>query len=269
MADADGRWRMGTKISWSQGTWNPVTGCSRVSEGCRHCYAETLSLERGWSTLPWTAANAAANVRERPERLRKPFSWKEPRRVFVNSMSDLYHELVSDAFIARVFDVMVRTPHVYQILTKRPERAATWPGPWTERIWLGASVENRKALGRLEALRASTALVRFLSVEPLLEDLGALDLRGISWVIVGGESGPGFRAMDHAWARRVRDQCVAAGGPFFFKQSAALRTEVGTRLIEADGTRTTWQQYPAVAAAQAAHAQRSAPRQLPLGLGRR
>src|SRR5262249_57440176 len=117
-----------------------------------------------------------------------------------NSMSDLFHELVSDAFIARVFDVMVRTPHTFQILTKRPERAATWPGPWTERIWLGGSVENRKALPRLDALRASAALVRFLSVEPLLEDLGALALAGIHWVIVGGESGPGFRPIGHDWA---------------------------------------------------------------------
>src|SRR4030095_9408912 len=120
-----GRRRMGTAISWTDETWNPVTGCSRVSEGCRHCYAEVLSLERGWSQLPWTAANAPANVVLHPERLRKPFSWKEPRRVFVNSMSDLFQEHVSDAFIARVFEVMVATPHTYQILTKRPERAAT------------------------------------------------------------------------------------------------------------------------------------------------
>ena len=221
-----------------------MTGCSRVSDGCRNCYAERLSLDRGWSRVPWTAANAAANVRERPERLRKPFSWKEPRRVFVNSMSDLFHENVSDAFIARIFETMVKTPHVYQCLTKRPERAATWPGPWTERIWLGASVENKKALPRLDALRASTARVRFPSLEPLLEDLGRLDLRGIQWVIVGGESGPHYRPMDHAWARRVRDQCVAAGIPFFFKQSAARRTEVGTSLVEANGSKTIWREYP-------------------------
>jgi len=235
---------MGTAISWADETWNPVTGCSRVSEGCRNCYAEALSLARGWSALPWTAANAARNVREHPERLRKPFSWKEPRRVFVNSMSDLFHELVSDAFIARVFDVMVRTAHTFQILTKRPERAAKWDGPWTDRIWLGASIEDRKNLGRIAALRQSGARVRFLSLEPLLEDLGALDLRGIHWVIVGGESGPHFRPMDHAWARSVRDQCVAAGVPFFFKQSAARRTEVGTALVEADGSKSIWQQYP-------------------------
>ena len=139
---------------------------------------------------------------------------------------------------------MVRTLHVYQCLTKRPERGATWAGPWTERIWLGASVENRKALGRLDALRASAALVRFLAVEPLLEDLGVLDLRGIHWVVVGGESGPRFRPMDHGWARAVRDQCVAAGVPFFFKQFAARRAEVGTALVEADGRRTIWHQYP-------------------------
>jgi protein gp37 len=156
-----------------------VTGCSRVSEGCRNCYAEALSLQRGWSRLPWTAGNAAANVVLHPERLRKPFSWKTPRRVFINSMSDLFHERLSDRFIPQIFETMVLTPHTYQCLPKRPERAATWSGPWTDRIWLGASVENRKALGRLDALRASAALVRFLSVEPLLEDLGAIDLRGI------------------------------------------------------------------------------------------
>jgi protein gp37 len=174
-------------------------------------------------------------------------------------MSDLFHENVSDAFIERIFETMVATPHVYQCLTKRPERAASWPGPWMERIWLGASVENRNALGRLDALRASAAVVGFLSLEPLPEDLGPLDLAGIQWVIVGGESGPHFRPMNHAWARAIRDQCVAAGVPFFFKQSAALRTEVGTALVEADGSRTTWQQYPAGAG--------TAPRQLPLGLG--
>jgi protein gp37 len=175
-----------------------------------------------------------------------------------------------------VFEVMVATPHSYQILTKRPERAATWAGPWTERIWLGASVENQKALPRLDALRASAALVRFLSVEPLLEDLGVLDLRGIHWVIVGGESGPHFRPMQHEWARRVRDQCVAAGVPFFFKQSAARRTEVGTALVEADGSRTTWHEYPGEVAVRPrpnyAPSRRENPAadpQLPLGLSRK
>lgn len=269
---------MGTAISWTQETWNPVTGCSRVSEGCRHCYAEALSLQRGWSMLPWTAANAAANVVLHPERLRKPLSWKEPRRVFVNSMSDLFHELIPDEYLARIFASMVATPHTYQCLTKRPERAATWPGPWTERIWLGASIENRKTLARLEPLRRSAALVRFLSLEPLLEDLGPLNLAGIQWVIVGGESGPGFRPMEHAWARAIRDQCVAAGVPFFFKQSAARRSEIGTQLVEADGSRTMWQQYPDdltppqqrerdAAAGRRPQSDRASP-QMPLGLSR-
>ena len=149
------------------------------------------------------------------------------------------------------------------------------PGPWTERIWLAASVEDRNALGRLDALRASAARVRFLSVEPLLEDLGVLDLRGILWVIVGGESGPNFRPMKHEWARSVRGQCMAAGIPFFFKQSAAPRTEVGTAFVEADGTKTVWRQYPgevappSQSAGKATRGSPSAPRQLPLGLGRR
>jgi protein gp37 len=241
---------MPTTIAWTQETWNPATGCSRVSEGCRHCYAERLSLNRGWSKLPWTAANAQQNVILHPDRLDKPRTWKDPRRVFVNSMSDLFHEAIPDDFVRQIFDVMNDCErHTFQILTKRPERAAVWPGPWPQNIWVGASVENRKALPRLGAIRRCGAAVRWVSFEPLLEDLGPLDLSGIDWVVVGGESGPGFRPMDHVWARSIRDQCVAAGIPFFFKQSSAPRTEVGTQLVEADGRRTRWQEYPNARAA--------------------
>lgn len=252
---------MGTLISWTDETWNPTTGCSRVSDGCRFCYAETQSLRYGWSKKPWTAANAAENVILHPERLRKPYAWRKPSRVFVNSMSDLFHEQIPDEFIARVFAVMADLPqHTFQILTKRPERAAAWAGPWTPNIWMGTSVEDRRATARIDVIRQCGALTRFLSCEPLLGDLGALDLAGIHWVIAGGESGyhmprnPG-RWMDHAWARSIRDQCVAQGVAFFFKQSSGTRTETGTELQEADGTTSEWHQYPAHLVAQPIAAQ--------------
>ncbi len=245
----------GTKIAWTNETWNPTTGCSRVSEGCRHCYAEELRLRRGWSAKPWTAANAAENVVLHPERLRKPYGWKKPVRVFVNSMSDLFHQEIPDEFIARVFAVMLDCPqHTFQILTKRPERAAAWGGPWPANIWMGTSVEDRRALRRIDAIRTCGAQTRFLSCEPLLEDLGPMDLAGIHWVIVGGESGAHMpsspeRWMDHAWARGIRDECTRQGVAYFFKQSSGRRTEMGTSLIEVDGTTTFIQEYPVPALA--------------------
>ena len=176
----------------------------------------------------------------------EPYGLKEPSRIFVNSMSDLYHKEIPDTFIAEVFKVMHECPqHVFQILTKRPRRAAKYPGPWEQNIWQGTSVENRKVLYRIDQLRDCGAKTLFLSLEPLLEDLGELNLDGIHWVIVGGESGKGYRPMDHGWARDIRDQCVEKGVAFFFKQSAAYRTELGTDLEEADGNpKTTWQQFP-------------------------
>jgi protein gp37 len=243
---------MGTRISWTEETWNPATGCSHVSEGCRYCYAERLSLRFGWSAKPWTHTNAAQNVVLHPERLRKPYMWKTARMVFVNSMSDLFHEVIPDAFIAQVFAVMAALPqHTFQVLTKRPERAAAWAGPWTPNIWMGTSVEDRRATGRIDALRRAPARLRFLSCEPLLGDLGPLDLSGIGWVIAGGESGPQIssypeRVMDHAWARSIRDQCRAAQPPvpFFFKQSSGPRPGMGALLVEEDGSKTEWKQFP-------------------------
>lgn len=234
-----------TLISWADSTWNPVSGCSRVSAGCDNCYAESISLRFGWTKKPWVGENAAENVVIKPHKLKEPYKLKQASRVFVNSMSDMYHPQVPDDFISQIFEVMNYLPqHVFQILTKRPRRAAKWPGPWSENIWQGTSVENRKVLYRIDQLRECGAKTRFLSVEPLLEDLGELDLDGIHWVIVGGESGRGYRNMDHAWARDIRDQCVEKGVAFFFKQSAAYRTEMGTELEEADGSKTTWNQFP-------------------------
>ena len=234
-----------TKISWTHHTWNPVHGCSKVSPGCDRCYAETLSLRKGFTKKAWTGENAAENVLLKPHKLREPYKYKEPSRVFVNSMSDLYHPQIPDDYIAEVFAIMNDLPqHTFQVLTKRPRRAARWEGEWTPNIWQGVSVEDRKRLFRINQLRECPAEVRFLSLEPLLEDLGEIDLTGIHWVIVGGESGKGYRPMPHEWARDIRDQCVEKGVAFFFKQSAAHRTEKGTELEETDGTKSVWHQFP-------------------------
>jgi len=165
--------------------------------------------------------------------------------VFVNSMSDLFHEQVPVSFIADVFKVMMQTPrHTYQILTKRAERMAEWPGPWTRNVWAGVSVEDRRNLPRLEHLMRCETFTRWVSFEPLLEDLGDIDLDGIDWVVVGGESGPRRRPFDHAWARSIRDQCVVRGIPFFFKQGSDLKPQAQPWLVEEDGTRWIWHQYP-------------------------
>jgi len=234
-----------TAISWTAVTWNPVHGCSRVSEGCRNCYAERLSLERGWTKQPWTGANAEQNVMLKPAKLSEPLKLREPSRIFVNSMSDLFHPVVPDNYIRQVFDVMNQCPqHVFQILTKRPERAAQWTYGWAAHIWMGTSVEDNRVKGRIDALRECPANVRFVSAEPLIGPLTDVNLAGIDWLIVGGESGPNFRPMPHAWARALRDACLAQGTAFFFKQSAAWRTELGTALRHEDGTFWAWQQFP-------------------------
>lgn len=255
-----------TKISWTNATWNPVHGCSKVSDGCTHCYAETLSLRYGFTKKAWGIQNAAENVTMHPERLNQPLKWKEPRRVFVNSMSDLFHELVPFEFVNQVFGVMQDAPqHTFQILTKRPARMLEFFRLHTYRfvlpnVWLGVSVENQKTADeRIPLLLQTPAAVRFLSCEPLL---GAIDLEAtiwnyasshnktdwtltnaLDWVIVGGESGKGFRVMNLDWARSIRDQCAGAGVPFFFKQSSSYRSEQGTLL---DGVE--WHQFPQVAA---------------------
>ena len=246
-----------TAISWTERTWNPVTGCSHVSPGCLHCYAETLSLRYGWSKKPWTAQNAAENVVLHPNRLNQPLSWREPAMCFVNSMSDLFHEQVPFEFIDQVFDVMERcSHHTFQVLTKRPERMLEYtlrrwtPGELPAHVWLGVSVEDqRRANERIPILIEVPAIVRFLSCEPLLGPVD-LSLHGrledgdfygfwIGWVIAGGESGPGHRPMNLDWARTIRDQCLDAGIPFFFKQSSALRPGHNPVL---DGQE--WHQFP-------------------------
>lgn len=241
---------MGTIISWTNETWNPTTGCTKVSKGCDFCYAEQLSLRFGWSRKPWTKSNETENLVLHPERLDKPRKFKPGTRCFVNSMSDLFHPLVPDDFLASVFRVMAECPHVtFQVLTKRPARAAKWAGPWAPNIWMGTSVEDAAALFRVDYLRRCQARTRFLSCEPLLGPLTGIDLAGIDWVIAGGESGRHIpqhpeRFMRHEWARELRDACVASGVAFFFKQRSAVRTEMGNELIEADGSTSIWEQYP-------------------------
>ncbi len=236
---------MPTKIEWTDETWNPVTGCVKVSPGCKHCYAERFAERfRGTAGHPYSNG---FDPTLRPERLEQPLRWRSPRMVFVNSMSDLFGDFVPDDFIDSVFDVMRRTPqHTYQVLTKRAARMRWWArrSRWLEgasNIWLGVSVENREfGLPRVEALRRTRAAVRFLSIEPLLEALPTLDLSGIDWVIVGGESGPGARPLDPRWVRDIRDRCRGAGVPFFFKQWGGVHKSRRGRLL--DGR--TWDQFP-------------------------
>jgi protein gp37 len=239
-------------IEWTDATWNPVTGCSKVSPGCANCYAETLSLRFGHSKLPWTPANAAENVVLHPERLRLPLTWRDGRMVFVNSMSDLFHELVPDEYIGRVYQIMDHSPqHTFQVLTKRPERMriytrgvpprTDWWREWPLRnVWHGTSIELDRWVGRADELRGAMTDTRFLSCEPLLGPLPSLDLADIDWVIVGGESGHGHRPMDPDWVRDLRDRCVAAGVAFFFKQWGGRTPKAGGR--ELDGR--TWDEMP-------------------------
>ena len=235
-----------SKIEWTDATWNPVRGCSKVSPGCAHCYAETFA-ER-FRGVPGHPFEHGFDLRLVPEKLLEPLRWAKPKMIFVNSMSDLFHEKVPNDFIEAVATVMAKANwHTYQVLTKRAERmhellsdelrfAANLP-----HVWWGVSVENkRQGLPRVDQLRATPVQVRFLSIEPLLEDLGQIDLSGINWVIVGGESGPGARPIDATWVRTIRAQCQEAKVAFFFKQWGGVRkNETGRRL---DGR--TYDEFP-------------------------
>lgn len=218
-----------SSIEWTEATWNPITGCTKVSAGCAHCYAETFAERfRGVAGHPY---ERGFDLQLRPERLQQPLAWKEPRLIFVNSMSDLFHEDVPDSYVRDVFDIMVSaSQHTFQILTKRSQRLAELAPrlPWPANVWMGVSVENQRWTTRIDDLRLVPAKVRFLSCEPLLGPL-TLKLGGIQWVIVGGESGPGARPMKPEWARDIRRQCDQAGVPFFFKQWGA-HDEVGLRV---------------------------------------
>lgn len=238
-----------TAIEWTDATWNPVTGCTRVTAGCDHCYAATLAEKRlrkvylARTPAVDTPAHRADPfaVRLWPERLQEPARWRERRMVFVNSMSDLFHADIPDAFVRRVFEVMLTADrHVYQVLTKRPSRARRFyqknadlfpDGYMPAHIWIGTSVERADVLYRVAHLHQVPARVRFLSCEPLLGPL-PLALEGIHWVIVGGESGRGFRPMVLDWARDIRDQCLHVGVPYFFKQVGGYTPKAGGRLLD-------------------------------------
>jgi protein gp37 len=224
-----------TGIEWTESSWNPVTGCSKVSPGCAHCYAETLSLRFRWSAKPWLPEHARENVVLHEQRLDQPLRWRRPRMVFVNSMSDLFHELVPLDFIRRVFNVMTTAEqHTFQILTKRHERLAQLAPKlaWPENVWMGVSIENRRWLERADCLRKVPAAVRFISAEPLLGPLDGLDLSGIDWLIAGGESGRGHRRVRAEWLRELRDACDQGGVAFFFKQWGGPRSKSGGRRLD-------------------------------------
>lgn len=248
-------------IEWTDTTWNPVVGCTKVSAGCKHCYAERMAKrlaamargesERGRSSGRKDLYLQVINNRGRwngkvnlvEEAIEDPYRWKSPRMVFVNSMSDLFHESVPLDFIQRVFRAMNDNPrHTFQILTKRPQIAAEYSSDlnWTSNIWMGTSVENNLVRERIDSLRRVNACTRFLSLEPLLGPLPRLNLRKIHWVIVGGESGPGARPIELNWVRQIRERCIANNVAFFFKQWGGVNKKATGR--ELDGR--TWDQFP-------------------------
>jgi protein gp37 len=240
---------LNSHIEWTEATWNPVTGCTQISPGCAHCYAKTFA-ER-FRGVPGHPYEKGFDLTLRPERIEQPLTWKKPRLIFVNSMSDLFHQDIPDEFIHLAFKTMKRADwHTFQLLTKRPERLAEMADclPFPENLWVGVSVENQRWTPRIDHLRQVPAKVRFLSCEPLLGPL-KLDLTGIHWVIVGGESGRGARKMNPSWVRQIHDQCTASGTAFFFKQWGAY-DEAGIKGSKASSGRLldqrTWDDMPAI-----------------------
>jgi protein gp37 len=231
----------GSTIEWTEATWNPVTGCTKVSPGCKHCYAERMA-ERLRAMGQANYANGF-ELTLQPHMLELPLRWKKPQTVFVNSMSDLFHERVPFAYIERVFDVMTRASwHRFQVLTKRADRLAELSPRlgWPANVWMGVSVESEAYRGRIESLRRTGARIKFLSLEPLLGPLENLDLESIDWVIVGGESGPGARSMEPDWVLDLRDQCRQAAVPFFFKQWGGVNKKSAGRELQG----RTWDEMP-------------------------
>lgn len=240
-----------TKIEWTDETWNPTTGCTKVSAGCKFCYAETMANRLEAMGTP--GYENGFNFSLMPERLEQPFKKKKPTKYFVNSMSDLFHEKMPEEFLDKIFDVIEKTPqHIYQILTKRDKRMAEYLKNKSvpKNVWLGVSSENKKdGLPRIDSLRNIKATVKFLSIEPLLEDLGKINLKGIHWVIVGGESGHKARPMKEEWAINIREQCEKANVPFFFKQWGTWGADEIKRNKKANGRKLQgkiWEAYPEV-----------------------
>ncbi len=239
----------GTSIEWTQSTWNPLTGCTKISPGCKHCYAERMARRLQAMGQPNYANGFKLTLHEHA--LEAPLSWKKPQVVFVNSMSDLFHRDVPVEFIQQVFSVMRRASwHTFQVLTKRSERLRELSPQieWPDNIWMGVSVETQEYAYRIDDLRQTGARIKFLSLEPLLGPLPSLDLQGLHWVIVGGESGPGARPLKEEWVVGIRDQCQIARVPFFFKQWGGVRKKRAGRLLEGQ----TWDAMPRAAALTAA-----------------
>ncbi len=231
----------GSEIEWTDSTWNPVTGCTKISPGCKYCYADRMAKRLQLMGQPNYRNGFQLTVQ--PQMLELPLRWRKPQTIFVNSMSDLFHEDVPIEYIQLVFDVMRRAHwHRFQVLTKRSKRLAELDSmlEWTPNIWMGVSVENDQYRMRIDDLRATRALLKFLSIEPLLGALTSLDLHDIDWVIVGGESGPKARPLDPAWIIDLRDQCSQAGVPFFFKQWGGRNKKQAGRKLEG----RTWEEMP-------------------------
>lgn len=230
-----------SSIEWTESTWNPVTGCNKISPGCKHCYAERMALRLQAMGQPRYRDGFAVTLQ--PDAVEEPLRWRKPRVVFVNSMSDLFHHDVPDSYIERVFDTMKQASwHVFQVLTKRSDRLRELAGQlsWPENVWMGVSVESAAYVGRVDDLVQVPASVRFLSVEPLLGPIPKLPIDGIHWVIVGGESGPGSRPMKPTWVREIRAACRRGRVPFFFKQWGGVNKKRTGRAL--DGK--TWDAMP-------------------------
>ena len=230
-----------SSIEWTDMTWNPVTGCSKISSGCKNCYAERMALRL--RAMGQSNYRNGFEVTLQPHVLERPLELKSPQVIFVNSMSDLFHEVIPDDYVHEVFDVMRRAYwHHFQVLTKRSERLADlasridWPG----NVWMGVSVENQDSIHRIDHLRQTPAVVKFLSIEPLIGPIHALDLAGVDWVIVGGESGPRCRPIKEKWVLAIKESCVAAGIPFFFKQWGGFHKKRNGRELQG----RTWDEMP-------------------------
>ncbi len=233
-----------SSIEWTESTWNPVTGCTKISAGCANCYAQRMA--KRLKAMGQTRYRNGFAVTLQPDVLQLPLHWTRPRMIFVNSMSDLFHREVPAKYIADCFAVMERaSQHTFQVLTKRPERAAAMAAslPWPANVWIGTTVENASYTRRIPVIARIPAAVRFLSIEPLLGAIPKIPLDGIDWVIVGGESGPNARPMDKAWVIQIRDRCLGYGVPFFFKQWGGVNKKKHGRLL--DGR--TWDEMPAPA----------------------
>lgn len=230
-----------TKIEWTESTWNPVTGCNKISPGCKNCYAERMAKRLKLMGSERYANEFMLTLHE--DVIQEPLNWKRPRTIFVNSMSDLFHEDIPFEFIQKVFNVMVKAEwHTFQILTKRSERLEELSAllPWSKNIWMGVSVENQKYTFRIDKLRKVPSAVRFLSIEPLIGKITKINLRGIDWVIVGGESGPKARYMDPDWVRIIRNKCNEQDVPFFFKQWGGVNKKRTGRVLD----RKIWNEMP-------------------------